>query len=379
MRAISLILALCLVHSCWCWALRTPLGTALRSNAAAAAARSHAWSRGLSMVAPAGDVSERALDIKVGPLKRECLPLTTGVSMEVLSQLPSRRSDPRAKHLPPLLFIHGSYHGAWCWAEHWMPFLAGKGYETYSISLRGTSGTPAPAAAEGEPPVKSVKASEHVADLRAFMDAALPGRRPLLVAHSFGGLIVMQLLAALPDPRAALSGAAVFCSVPPSGNGPMAGRFLRERPIAAIKILVGFVLKLATQWQWLARDLFFDRALPQEDLSRYMKHFKADSQIGLDLKDLSPVLPSKSADADGRAPWLALAPPIMVAGAEKDYIVDERGVMDTAEFMGTQPEMIPLAPHDVMLGPQYVLGVSRLLSWLESQEFSRTAPAAPAR
>lgn len=46
-----------------------------------------------------------------------------------------------SKLLPPLVFIHGSYHGAWCWAEHWMPFLAAKGYETYSISLRGTSGT----------------------------------------------------------------------------------------------------------------------------------------------------------------------------------------------------------------------------------------------
>ena len=50
----------------------------------------------------------------------------------------------RSKPLPPLVFIHGSYHAGWCWAEHWMPFLAAKGYETYSISLRGTSGTLVP-------------------------------------------------------------------------------------------------------------------------------------------------------------------------------------------------------------------------------------------
>lgn len=52
----------------------------------------------------------------------------------------------RSKPLPPLVFIHGSYHAGWCWAEHWMPFLAAKGYETYSISLRGTSGTLIPGA-----------------------------------------------------------------------------------------------------------------------------------------------------------------------------------------------------------------------------------------
>lgn len=52
--------------------------------------------------------------------------------------------ESRSKPLPPLVFIHGSFHAAWCWGEHWMPFLASKGYETFAISLRGTSGTPPP-------------------------------------------------------------------------------------------------------------------------------------------------------------------------------------------------------------------------------------------
>jgi hypothetical protein len=25
---------------------------------------------------------------------------------------------------PPLLFVHGAWHGAWCWQEHWMPAAA---------------------------------------------------------------------------------------------------------------------------------------------------------------------------------------------------------------------------------------------------------------
>ncbi|CAN0317204.1 unnamed protein product, partial [Ectocarpus sp. 13 AM-2016] len=80
---------------------------------------------------------------------------------------------------PPLVFIHGSYHAAWCWAEHWMPFLASKGYETYSISLRGTSGTLIPGA---EVRVK-VKISDHVHDIRSFAETVLPGRRPVFVSH----------------------------------------------------------------------------------------------------------------------------------------------------------------------------------------------------
>ncbi|CAN0553095.1 unnamed protein product, partial [Ectocarpus sp. 12 AP-2014] len=84
-----------------------------------------------------------------------------------------------SKSPPPLVFIHGSYHAAWCWAEHWMPFLASKGYETYSISLRGTSGTLIPGA---EVRVK-VKISDHVHDIRSFAETVLPRRRPVFVSH----------------------------------------------------------------------------------------------------------------------------------------------------------------------------------------------------
>ena len=28
---------------------------------------------------------------------------------------------------PPLVFVHGSYHAAWCFAEHFMPYFAERG------------------------------------------------------------------------------------------------------------------------------------------------------------------------------------------------------------------------------------------------------------
>eukprot|EP00955_Chlamydomonas_euryale_P040753 351801-Chlamydomonas_euryale.AAC.16 len=38
---------------------------------------------------------------------------------------------------PPLLFLHGSYHGAWCWQENFLPFFADVGYNAYALSFRG--------------------------------------------------------------------------------------------------------------------------------------------------------------------------------------------------------------------------------------------------
>jgi hypothetical protein len=47
-----------------------------------------------------------------------------------------------------------------------------------------------------------------------------------------------------------------------------------------------------------------------------------------------------------------------------------RGVEETAAFLGVQPIMLPSAPHDVMLAEDWPLGAQRLLSWLEEQDFS---------
>ncbi|CAM9129087.1 unnamed protein product [Discosporangium mesarthrocarpum] len=338
------------------------------------------WS--LSMSTTGGDVVERC-DVKAGPLKQESIPLSTGVSMETLSQGPSNLSSKRRKELPPLVFIHGSYHAAWCWAEHWMPFLAGKGYQTYSISLRGSSGT--------EPPLKErksgwmrrdkgnakrVKIMEHVEDVKSFVQTVLPGQKPVFISHSFGGVVLLKLLesqsAAVDEGSLGdmgVSGSVFLCSVPPSGNGPMSRRFLKERPVAALKIVVGFVLKLAVHWPWLARELFFCTSIEQSTLGRYMANFRADSKMGLDLVDLQKKLPSRTANEEGKAAWLPRAPPRLVMGGERDYIVDEKGVEEMATFLDTNYIMLPVVAHEVMLGPDWPIGISRLINWLEVTDF----------
>lgn len=35
-----------------------------------------------------------------------------------------------------ILFVHGAYHAAWCWAEHFIPFFYEQGYNVYAMSFR---------------------------------------------------------------------------------------------------------------------------------------------------------------------------------------------------------------------------------------------------
>ena len=40
-------------------------------------------------------------------------------------------------HPVPLLFVHGAWHAAWCWDEHFLDFFADKGFRAVAVSLRG--------------------------------------------------------------------------------------------------------------------------------------------------------------------------------------------------------------------------------------------------
>jgi pimeloyl-ACP methyl ester carboxylesterase len=139
-------------------------------------------------------------------------------------------SSPR----PPLLFVHGSYHGAWCWRERWMPFFAAAGYDCYAVSLRGQGGsdrrTPA-----GEPLKVSGDLDSLSIDL-GHVVASLPAP-PVLVAHSFGALLAEKYLTLLGGAAwPGLAGVARVCGVPPSGNKAIVGRVVKRSLVEAWKI-----------------------------------------------------------------------------------------------------------------------------------------------
>jgi hypothetical protein len=64
----------------------------------------------------------------------------------------------------PILFVHGSFHSAWCFSEHFMPYFSQRGHDCYAISLRGTgpTGLPVVQGVQGAKPAKSVRVEQHV-------------------------------------------------------------------------------------------------------------------------------------------------------------------------------------------------------------------------
>ncbi|TFJ87564.1 hypothetical protein NSK_000915 [Nannochloropsis salina CCMP1776] len=273
---------------------------------------------------------------------------------------------PNVRRKQPLVFIHGSFHSAWCWAEHFLPFFAAQGYDSYAISCRGTSPSPSPNQEA------SITINTHAADLRDFLRVAFPPSeqdtpQPILIGHSFGGAILLKLLEQ-PTPSP-LRGVAFLCSVPPSGNGPMTARFLKRDFILALKIVLGFVAKKGAEWDWLCQELFFSPSLPPDLLRKYKERLKKDSVVGIDVKNFLKELPVLRADgATGQGRWVNEVPSRLVIGAERDKLVDKEGVEETARFVDAEPPVFLPTAHDAMLDPEWRLAANALLQWLNAMD-----------
>ncbi|CAB9517426.1 Alpha beta hydrolase [Seminavis robusta] len=291
--------------------------------------------------------------------------LSSGVSMKVLWSDSSKATNKKGPQLPPLIFLHGSFHGAWCWSERFFPYFANLGYPVAALNWRGTGGT---FAGEG---VKKVKMEEHVQDLKAFLEEFVPSKlqstelKPILISHSFGGLSIMKYLEKYPEKLQDIGGAVIMCSVPPSGNGRMTMRFLRRSLRASWKITAGLAMKKVITDPALCRELFFggadndDSGVSDDDVIRYMGYFHRDSEATIDLMDLAKKLPSSQIDDAGKALFLSSPetsnghPPFLVVGATEDFIVDQEGVDETAKYFGLDSPVMVDSPHDVMLGKKY--------------------------
>lgn len=111
-----------------------------------------------------------------------------------MTDTPSAHSpDPTAPHaVPPVMFIHGLWLAASSW-DPWRDRFAAAGFPTLAPTWPGEAPTVPDTRAHAED-----QAGIGIDEVTAhFAEAIAPlGRKPIIVGHSFGGLIAQKLLAA---------------------------------------------------------------------------------------------------------------------------------------------------------------------------------------
>ncbi|XP_039123724.1 uncharacterized protein LOC120260344 isoform X3 [Dioscorea cayenensis subsp. rotundata] len=276
--------------------------------------------------------------------------LPSGLRMEAIVQSPLPGSGVSGSTLP-LVFVHGSFHAAWCWAEHWLPFFSSSGHHCFALSLlaQGESDVP-----EGSSSAGTLQM--HVSNVADFIrkEVNLP---PVLIGHSFGGLIVQSYLSRMENEREdllpLLAGAVLVCSVPPSGNSGLVWRYLFTKPIAAVKVTLSLAAKAFMNSLPLCKETFFSSTVDDHLVLRYQTLMRESSKLPLfDLRKLNASLPVPSIPKNSVK--------LLIIGASDDFIVDLEGLQETAKFYDVQPVCLEGVAHDVMLDLNWQKELARL-------------------
>lgn len=283
--------------------------------------------------------------------------LPSGLNMEVIVQKKKKKNESESECSPALVFVHGSYHAAWCWAEQWLPFFSQSGYDCYALSLLGQG--------ESDEPEDSVAGTleTHARDVADFIYRNIQSP-PILLGHSFGGLIIQYYISNLGNDKLKenlypeLRGAVLVCSVPPTGNSGLVWRYLISKPIAAFKVTYSLAAKGFQSSLSLCKETFFSPTMEDHVVKRYQELMKESSRMPLfDLRKLNASLPVPS------VPNLPVE--VLVLGANNDFIVDAEGLKETAQFYGVSPVCVEGLAHDMMLDTSWEKGAEVILSWLK--------------
>lgn len=270
-------------------------------------------------------------------------------------QLPAMKE----KQKPVIILLHGSLHAAWCF-RYFQTYFAHRGYQTFSVSLRGAGKSE-----DGNAIRPSIE--QHVDDLSAFLTSLNLDTPPIIIAHSMGGLVAQRWVQQQSFLPAKL---VLLASVPPTGNSAMTLRIFFDKGLrVAYMITMGFIFSTCATKLDVCREMFFSpKGAPgfsesiegDEVLLEYMELFK------LTKKKLDPKSLRSSSPMDRSEHTRKLSGRVLVLSGSADIIVDEKGVHETAEFWDTTAHIVPGAPHDLMLYSGWEEVASGIWNWLET-------------
>lgn len=257
------------------------------------------------------------------------------MKLELLYDAP--KGDAKAT---PILFVHGKWHGAWCWQEYFMPYFAQKGYDVYAVSMRGHGES------EGREKLRWHSIDDYADDVHWAVEQI--GTSPIIIGHSMGGFITQKYLETHQAPAAAL-----LTPVPYYGLWGSTANLLLRHPWMVIKSVATMSLYPVVETPELAREGLFSKDIAEDTLDKYYEQLQDESfRAYLDELGLNLVRPKR------------VKTPILVIGAEDDTVIPLKSIHDTARAYQSEPFVIPNMAHDAMLESNWRVAADHILNWL---------------
>ena len=259
--------------------------------------------------------------------------------LEMITREPETES-----HTTPILFIHGAWHGAWCWDENYLSYFASRGYSAHAVSLSGHGGS------KGRKRLFWTGIKDYIDDVAEA--AGKLEKPPILVGHSMGGWVIQKYLEKYPAPAVVL-----LAPIPVKGVLGFMLRIARRHPLLSLKALFTLNTYIVVGNPDLAREWFFSADMQREKVVEYFQHLQSESYLAVQ-ETLFIALPK---------PQRVRKTPMLVLGAANDKIFTVEEERKTADAYGARFEVFPDMAHDMMLEDGWKDVADKIIAWLQEQ------------
>jgi len=239
----------------------------------------------------------------------------------------------------PIIFVHGAWHGKWCWDKYFRQIFEAKDYEVITFSLPGHD---KPGKVKG---INKYRISDYTNAL--VQEVEKVEELPIIIGHSMGGLVVQKYLEKHDCKKAVL-----MASVPPTGVLRTTIRFMKKPYF--YPSLLGLNLYGLVNSESKSTDAFFSDDLPLSNREAFANQLCSESFLAF----LNMLLPGVKIKKD-------YAIPTLVIGAENDKIFSVQENQYTAKKYDADLIVMKDVAHDMMLDTKYLEVAEKILSWID--------------
>ena len=240
----------------------------------------------------------------------------------------------------PILFVHGAWHGAWCWKKY-MDFFSKKGFSCYALDFP----------CHGERRDESGIARQSMMDyVKEVETAAKKIGNPIIVSHSMGGFVIMKYLERNKPPAAVLITPSPFRRLPIVTTIKM----IFQYPLEILRLF--FVIPTKIKSEKMYRHFFLYNA-PKEVSEEGYKNTVRESSLAL-LGSSLPLV------------WLwpkKVSSPVLLLASAHDYFFPVRTEKRTAKAYKADFKLYEDMGHNLMTETGWEKVAADIFKWLKKK------------